>query len=188
MDAHDARPLHAATPRSLGFVVPLTLSLLAASFLVGCGYTVGNGFSEEIRSVHVLVFKSDTNRRGLEYQLTEAVQKELQNRTHFRLAKPPEADTELRGRIVDVRKAVLGESAFDDPRSLQMTLAVEVSWVNLRNGQILSQQRVPIAPDLIQLLATGDFAPEVGQSLATATQESTRAMARSIVDMMEAPW
>jgi hypothetical protein len=38
------------------------------------------------------------------------------------------------------------------------------------------------------LFATGNFAPEVGQSLTTATQQAIDAMARQIVDLMEAPW
>jgi hypothetical protein len=162
----------------------------AASMMLlgGCGYMVGSGFREEVRSVHVPIFTSDASRRGLEYQLTEAVHKQIQNRSHYRLAKPPYADTELKGRIVDVRKTVLGETKQDDPRELQLTYAVEVTWVDLRNGKVLAEQRVPITPDLVHLLTTSSFAPEIGQSMATGNQSAVQQMARRIVDSMEAPW
>ncbi len=182
-------PLVAATLRPLlrgaGVVV---LAAVAVLPLAGCGYMVGNGFRQEIRSVHVPVFTNDSRRRGLEFQLTDAVHKEIQNRSHYRLAKPPEADTELKGRIVDVRKSVLGETRQDDPRELQITFAVEVTWVDLRNGRVLAEQRVPISPDLVHLLSNSSFAPEVGQSLATAYQTAISQMARKVVDSMEAPW
>lgn len=166
--------------------------LLAASFvpvlLSGCGYMVGSPHQAEIRSVHVPTFTSDSFRRGVEIQLTEAVQKEIQNRTPFRLVKEPYADTRLTGHITEVRKKRLGETGFDDPRELQLHYSVEATWEDLRTGQILSQQRIPIAPDTVHLLSTADFAPEVGQSLATGTQDAVNRMARQIVDMMETPW
>ncbi len=41
---------------------------------------------------------------------------------------------------------------------------------------------------MTRLFSSGEFAPELGQSLATANQEAIGKMARQIVDMMEAPW
>jgi hypothetical protein len=156
--------------------------------LSGCGYTVGNGFSPDIKSVSVPIFENDTQRRGLEYQLTEAIQKEIQNRTPFRLTKGERADTELSGRIVQVRKDVLGEDAQDDPRQLQLSIMVRVTWKNLRTNEILAQQEVPVAPEAIPLQAQAGFAPELGQSQATATQTAVNQLAKHIVNLMEVPW
>lgn len=156
--------------------------------LPGCGYTVGRSYSPELRTVSVPVFENATFRRGIEFQLTEAVQKEITRRTPYRLARGPQADTRLTGKIVDVRKDVLGETAQDDPRELQVTYLVRVSWEDLRNGQLLAQQEVPIAPADVPLVGQAEMAPEVGQSLATATQDAVDRLARRIVDMMEIPW
>lgn len=166
----------------------LAIGLVSVLTGSGCGYTLGSPHQAAIRSVHVPTFTSDSYRRGVEFQLTEAVQKEIQNRTPFRLAKEPYADTRLTGHIIEVRKKKLGETGFDDPRELQLQYSVEVTWEDLRTGQILSQQRIPIAPDVVRLLSTADFAPEVGQSLATGTNDAVIRMARQIVDMMETPW
>ncbi len=149
---------------------------------------VCKAYDPGVRTVHIPTFTSDSFRRGIEFQLTEAVQKEIQKQTPFRLAKEPYADTRLTGKIVEIRKRVLGESSFDDPRELQFSLAVEVRWEDLRSGDILMQQMYPISQDAVHLDSTGDFAPEVGQSLATATQRTVDDLARQIVQMMEVPW
>ncbi len=158
------------------------------ALLTGCGYIVGNGFGPEIRTVSVPIFQNDTFRRNIEFQLTEAVQKEIQNRTPFRLVKGDQADTQLEGHIVQVRKDVLGETKFDDPRELQFTIMARVTWKDMRTGQILATEELPISPEAIPVIGQAEFAPEVGHSLATATQDSVNRLARRIVNMMEAPW
>ena len=101
--------------------------IVVAISLSGCGYTVGNNFPRDIKTVSVPIFENQTNRRGIEFQLTEAVQKEITKRSHFKLARGMDADTRLTGKIVGFRKDVLGENAFDDPRELQVTLMVKVT-------------------------------------------------------------
>jgi hypothetical protein len=158
--------------------------LLAA----GCGYMVGNSYAPEISTVHVPTFTSDSFRRGFELQLTEAVQKQIQDRTPYKLAKPPEADTRLVGRIISVDKRVENQNRYDDPRELELAIAVEVRWEDARTGQILSMTEIPVDPQAAHLVSQTSFAPEAGQSLATATQQAVDQLARQIVGMMEAPW
>lgn len=157
------------------------------SGLTGCGYMVGGGFDPQVRSVEVPIFETKSFRRGIEVQLTEAVQKQIQLRTPFRVVKC-DADTRLSGRVIDLRKSVLGETLQDDAREVQVNLVVEVLWEDLRAGRILAEQQVPIGPELLALRSQADFAPEVGQSLATATQQSINQLARQIVNLMETPW
>lgn len=164
-------------------ILALTLALLTA----GCGYRMGHGFEPEIHSIYVPTFTSQSDRRGLEFQLTEAVLKEIQIRTPFRIVEEPAADTQLIGKIVSTRKRVLGETRNDDPRELQMTLAVQVRWENLKTHEVLAEKSMPLNESDVQLLQRSEFAPEVGQSLATAYQQLVDRMARDIVDMMEQP-
>lgn len=163
-------------------------SALLVICVTGCGYRVGGNFQPDVRTVHVPIFESFANRRGLEYRLTEAVQREIKTRTPFQLAKEPHAQTRLTGRIVELNKAVLGETLQDDPRQLQLRLAVEVTWEDLQTGRVLAQQQIPLAPSIRQLVANGEFAPEVGQSMATGTQQAIEELATQIVDLMEVPW
>ena len=171
----------------LFFGSAVLLTLIAITALSGCGYMVGSANDPQIRTVEVPVFETNSFRRGIELQLTEAVQKQIQLRTPFRVVTDG-GDTRLTGRIIDVRKSVLGETQFDDPRELQINLALEVVWEDLRAGRVLSQEQIPLTPELSALRAQSEFAPEVGQSLATAMQQAVNRLARQVVDRMEAPW
>ena len=86
------------------------------------------------------------------------------------------------------RKSKLSESAFDDPRQLQLSLLVMVTWEDLRTGEILNQQEIALPPEAIALTSNARFAPEVGQSLASANQQLVDRVARDIVNKMEMPW
>ncbi len=167
------------------FVLSMLLGLIAVP---GCGYTVGAPYGPEIRTVHVPTFATTSFRRGWEQELTESVQKEIQTRTPFRLAKEPFADTRLTGRIVDIKKSVLGENQYDDPRQLQISLAIEVTWEDLRSRQILAQGMIPINSETLNVVSQSEFAPETGQSLATAKHDVFKKLAADVVDMMEEPW
>lgn len=168
-------------------VVVSSLALLMFSSIGGCGYTVGGPYRQDIRTIHVPIFQSSGFRRDVEFQLTEAVHKEIQKQTHFLLVKGSEADTRLTGQIVQISKPLLGESAFDDARELQYTMAVQVTWKDLRTGRE-ENQSLPIDADVVHLLSTSDFAPELGPSQATARQRAVESLARQIVRMMQYPW
>jgi hypothetical protein len=154
----------------------------------GCGYMIGPAHDPQLCTIAVPIFRNETFRRHLEYPLTEAVQKEIQKRTAMRIVHGSEAQTRLTGTIVDVDKTVLGENRFDDPRELQLGMTVRVKWEDIRNGRVISQQDVLLDANTVSLFTQSDFAPEVGHSLATATQDSIEQTARRIVDMMDAPW
>jgi hypothetical protein len=172
--------------RFAGFGLTILFATLPA--LPGCGYLVGPSHDLQVTTVEVPTFENNTFRRGLEQPLTEAVQKEIQKRTVMRLVRGPGAQTRLKGRIVDVRKNVLGENRFDDGRELQLSLVVEATWEDLRTGQVISQQSIPVDTNTVSLYSQADFAPEVGHSMATAVQQAVQQTARRIVDMMDAPW
>jgi hypothetical protein len=155
--------------------------------IAGCGYNLGAPYNPEVRTVHVPIFRSDSRRRGYEYQLTEAVQTKIKSRTPFRVVKEEDADTRLLGKITSVEKRMLGISGGGDARELQTDVAVEITWEDLRSGEVMQLGRVP-APEIVKLQAQGDFAPEVGQSLATADREAIERLATRIVEMMEEPW
>src|SRR5579871_5749871 len=124
------------SPPSGGWCVDRRTALAMAASLfslpfAGCGYTVGNGFQSEVRSVHVSIFQSKSFRRNIEYQLTEAVIKQIQLRTPFKVTSEEDADTRLIGKINDVRKSVLGKNQYDDARELNVTFIVDVTWEDM---------------------------------------------------------
>ena len=164
------------------------LVCIALLALAGCGYTLGTPTVQNVRTVHVPVFKSNSFRRNLDFLLTEAVQREIRTRTPYRLDEAATADTILNGRIVEIRKSPLSETRFDDPRELQLMVGAEVTWIDRRSGQVLQQQTFTLDSALTQNASAVSFAPEVGHSLATAQQEAATRLAARIVDVMEMPW
>ena len=161
------------------------------ALLVGCaGYQVGPQglYPGHIRTVHVPVFQSDSFRRGLGELLTEAVVKEIERRTPYKVVGPTAADSVLQGHILAEDKSVLAENQFDEPRQLEAELRVEITWIDSAGGAVLGCATVPVAPLAAQLTQTSTFIPEGGQSIATAHQEAIRDLARDIVNQMQAWW
>ncbi len=119
------------------------IAVLAAS---GCGYTIGNQFQHTVQTVYVPIATCADFRRGTEFQLTEAVQKQIQTRTPFRLAKDEAADTKLTMKIKSIRKTVLGTTAQNDARELQVQYAVEVTWRTSARAAFWPRTRSPSNP------------------------------------------
>ncbi|ASV73155.1 hypothetical protein THTE_0553 [Thermogutta terrifontis] len=172
----------------------LVLALVGISLLVvgGCaGYQVGNVqlYRPDIQTVYVPMFQSASLRPGLGERLTEAVIKEIELRTPYKVVGSPEqADSILTGRIVSETKRTVVENPYDDPREIATRFQVEVQWIDNRGRSLTAEETIPVPPELTSVVAEATFVPEVGQSLATAQQAAIQRLASQIVGMMENPW
>jgi len=169
------------------------LALAAAWMLAltGCaGLHVGQQslYRPEIRTIYVPVFESESFRPNLGERLTEAVVKEIELKTPYKVVHNPNADSVLRGRIVLENKRVQAENAFDEPRSIGTDLEVEVNWYDRQGGLILRNASFSYSPVAFSVTQSANLIPEAGQSLATAHQQSIAALAKQIVEQMEVPW
>jgi hypothetical protein len=138
--------------------------------------------------VYVPMFESDSFRRYLGEWLTEAVMKEIEAKTDYKVVSDPNADSVLSGRIIGETKRVLIYARTGDPRELQKELRVMVSWVDRRGRVLRESPPIPLPSELTDVTGTGNFVPEIGQSGATAQQEAIQQVARQIVGLMENPW
>src|SRR5207244_7174952 len=110
----------------LSFLVPVMLALLG-----GCaGYRAGTAslYPPDIHTVYVPVFESDSFRRYLGERLTEAVVKEIELKTPYKVVNSPQADSILYGRLVNDTKRVIVENRFDQPRETEVNMIVQVGW------------------------------------------------------------
>jgi hypothetical protein len=133
------------------------------------------------------MFESESFRRYLGERLTEAVCKQIETDTPFKVVNSPNADSVLSGRIVSDTKRVIVETPNDDPRDTEVNLQVLVTWAN-RKGQLIGEAAIPLPPATIDIGARSDIVPEFGRSLATEQQVAIDKLARQIVGLMEAPW
>jgi hypothetical protein len=160
-------------------------TVLLLTSLCGCawdghfnifGYTTRPNYDEQIKTVRVTIFKNQTFIRGLEYQLTQAVIRELQWKTPFRVVSDGcVADTELVGNIVSRNKNPVLMDPFNQVREVEHTIGVEIVWRDLRPGhvgEILSKplaQALPPPPVLPPLPGNVDPTriPQIAPSLET---------------------
>jgi hypothetical protein len=173
-------------------VSPLSIVCIAwAVAAAGCApYRIGTHslYSCDIRTVYVPVFESNSFRRGLGERLTEAVQKEIERRTPYKVVGSPNADSILTGRILTEIKGVSVEVSTDEPRELQYYFTLQLDWKDKDGVELQPMQPVPVPMSLVTVFNSNAFYPELGQSITTAEQETIDQLARQIVGFMEAPW
>jgi hypothetical protein len=165
------------------------LLLLACS---GCaGWQIGSRslYRPDIRTVYVPPVDSASFRRNLGERLTEAIVREIEQTSSFKVVADPNADSILRCSIITDSKTVINETRFDDPRDLDLNFFVQVSWTD-RRGDLIGGQpsNVPLPPIVVNVGQSANFVPEGGQSLSTAQIEAFQKIAKQIVGMMEQPW
>jgi len=170
------------------------------------GYTTKPNYDPNIHTIHVPIFENnvqgDSITRGIEFQLTEAVVREINLKTPYRVVSPREpADTELKGTIVNYTKTIINRNQLNEIREAENALTVELVWRDLRTGEILSRPRrltpppplppdaaPPLPPPPVQVISLANFIPEIGQSGTSARKVAIDRMAVQIVSMMETPW
>jgi hypothetical protein len=165
--------------------------LLLVSVAAGCsGYQVGarSLYAPHVRTVYVPVFESNSFRRNLGERLTEAVMKEIEAKTPYKVVGTPDADSTLSGRITTDTRRVVVEDRYDNPREAETRLQVAVRWTDCRGDLIRQGQSIPLPPDIVAVNSTAPLFPELGQSVATSQQQAIQRVAEQIVSMMETPW
>ncbi len=169
----------------------VTIAIAGALLLSGCaGYRIGNGtlYAPDIRTVYVPMFESESFRRNLGEWLTEAVVKEIELKTPYKVVSTRAADSILSGRILGETKRVIVRDPYDEPRQFETNFQVEVTWVD-RQGQLLRESTaIPLPPAVAEIGQAAASVPEVGQSVATAQQQAIARLAEQIVALMETPW
>jgi hypothetical protein len=175
-------------PKKNAFGLAL-LSLLAG--LGGCaGYQLGNQslYPTDIQTVRVPIFQSSSFRRELGEMLTEAVVKEIEKRTPYKVVRDANADSVLIGRITSETKHLLVETLNGDSREVEIDLVVNVRWVGRRGEVIRQGPPMKMPADAVDVNAASHITPEYGQSMGTAQLQAVQTLAERIVNLMQTPW
>jgi Lipopolysaccharide-assembly len=159
------------------------MTMVVAVVVGGCGYSVRAPFDKNVKTVFVPVFRTQSYRRDLNLNLTEMVQKEIMQRSPYKVVGHPEgADTVLEGTINFADKNLVVENPFNLPRELNATVNVAVKWMH--NPPSDAEKAKP--PTIVS--ETVNFVPEVGETALTGFYRVNQRLAAQIVDMMEQPW
>jgi RNase P/RNase MRP subunit p29 len=161
----------------------------------GCAtYRFGNAslYAANVRTIYVPMFESDSYRTtpsvDIGERLTEAVCKEIEKRTPFKVVgSEAAADSVLTGRVVADTKRMVVESPTDQSRMVEMNYQVLVTWAD-RGGSVIATGDVPLPAATVDVGQAAALVPEFGRSVASTQQEAIERMAQQIVGLMEEPW
>jgi hypothetical protein len=140
---------------------------LAALLVAGCGwdgnftilgYTTRPNYDTRYKTVRVRIFRNPTFWSvvpvpGLEEQLTQALVREIELKTPYKVVSG-DADTEVVGNIKSFSKSnVLNYNQMFEQRETETILVADVLWRDLRTGQFLTlpprTPGVPLPPDAL---------------------------------------
>lgn len=170
---------------------PLLAALaLATASLAGCaadptqGYAFTSSHDATVRTVAVPIFANPTFAHGLEVELTDAIIKEIQAKTPWRVV--PEgggANTTLSGTLADSRLRRLSTGPFTGmAQELSVELSVDFDWKDARTGKTIVSRRNFVASEAFVPASPANERLEKGQHAAI------QRMARDIVAEMRSNW
>lgn len=147
------------------------------------GYVWSSTYAADIHSVHVPIFQNSTFSRGIEIELTDAIIKEIQSKTPWRVVPADAASTTLTGAITDsrLRSLSLGrDSGLVQEQAVELT--VQFEFKDNRTGKVLVARR--------NFAASDAFVPAQGlnERLETGQHGAIAKLARDIVAELRSSW
>jgi hypothetical protein len=157
--------------------------------LLGCasdptsGYTALSAFPSEVTSVSVPIFENSTYDRQVEFDLADALVKEIEATTPYKVMSSRRASTSLTGRITRVEREQISKS----PRTglgeeTVLSVTVDFVWRDLRTGKVLVERKNFVTHALFTPSRPNSEPEELGRF--SVVQQ----LARDIVDQMRGDW
>jgi hypothetical protein len=170
---------------SLSSRVGLWLCLFCLG-LSGCegmfGYSNESLFPENVNSVCLKMFDNQSFRRGVEYDLSNALSKRIEVDTPYKIiSNVDRADTVLSGQIVSISEIALSaDREIGSVLEKEVELRAIVDWKNLKTGQLLIDHQ--------EVLASASYSPYQMQDFKYASSVAANNLAQKIVELMERRW
>ena len=169
---------------SLGPRTPqVILALVGVLGALGCGYSHQELFPPEYETVAVPIFQNRSFYRDVETDLTEALIKQIELRTPYKVVAPARADTVIEGTIVSITQRLLSRGRGTGlPQELEVLIEVNLHWKDLRTGDLIRHRE--------GFASVGRYIPRppLLEPFQVAQHEAVQRLAREIVDLMEADW
>jgi hypothetical protein len=167
------------------------LSIFLVLALTGCGSHSGGDnaglhwsstYRQDIHSVAVPIFTTRDYHRGVEFQLTDALVRKIEEFTPYKVEPRERADTILEGEIVSISTNTLQLDPYTaTPQEEQYSIIVNFTWKDLHTGKILMTRQ--------GFQQTSSYYPTLGEGQAWVGSENTvDRLALGIVHEMEGAW
>jgi hypothetical protein len=160
----------------------MTYALVTVAGCEGGGYSNTSLYPEAVGTVYVEMFDNQSFRRGVEYELTDALAKRIEAQTPYKIVTSRDrADTVISGQIVQANESVLTtERQIGRALEKNVELRAVVSWKNLRTGELLIDNRT--------VSASASYSEWQNQGFAYGSALAANSLAERIVELMEAGW
>ncbi|MBN2182050.1 MAG: hypothetical protein JW715_09050 [Sedimentisphaerales bacterium] len=170
------------------FAAPALLSccVCLSSILCGCaafsGYSNESLYPDNVNSVCLKMFDNQTFRRGIEYELSDALSKRIEAETPYKIiSDQSRADTIISGQILSIWEfAISTERETGRILEKEVEIKAVVNWKNLNTGELLIDNQTVSSSATYSEYQMQDF--KYGSSLAA------NKMAVKIVELMEKKW
>ena len=158
----------------------VTLALLTS----GCGYRpAGRGelYREDVQTVSIPIVGNRTFSRSDSAQLTNALVRQIEERTPYRVASQTRADTILEVTITDIRRSTGARNRGTGLPEQQLYIVTStVSWKDLRSGEVLLRRE--------NFEQTAVLYPTLGETDFIASQDAAERLAKGIVEELAGDW
>ena len=146
------------------------------------GYSNESLYSDEVCSVYVEMFENSTFRRGIEYELTDALAKRIESQTPYKIISDRDAaDTLMTGQLVSMGQSVANlDKKTGRALEKKVELTAIVSWKNLKTGELIL--------DRMRVVGSADYSVWQNQSVEYAATVAANTLAERIVELMEVEW
>jgi hypothetical protein len=176
------RKYHRET-RKASFVLFFCVTIASLVGFYGCaGYSNKSLFPEDVSSVYVEMFDNRSFRRGVEYELTDALAKRIETETPYKIISDrSRADTIISGQIVSVNESWLStERQTGRPLEKEVELQAVVNWKNLKTGELLLNNQ--------SVSASASYSEWQQQGFLYGSTLAANNLAQRIVELMEKKW
>ena len=160
-----------------------TVIFLVLGALGGCGYSTTQLFPKKFESVAIAIFHNNTFYRSLEFDLTEAIVKQIELETPYAIVPRGTAQTLLEGTIVKAQQHRLSRQRVGGvPQELEFQLVVDFQWKDLQTGKLIRDRK--------GLMRVGRYIPTapLREPLAVAQHQASQSMAEAVISVMRADW
>jgi len=173
----------------IGRHLPCAAGLSAVLTVAGCasdptqGYAFASPFPDGIKTVAVNVFENETHDRDVEFEFADALIKEIEARTPYKVTATKRADTILTGRVRSVERDQLSKSRVTGlSEEVMLGVTIDLNWRDRRTGESLLELR--------SFTATSLFVPSrpTGEPIELAEFGAVQRLARDVVSQMQADW
>jgi len=150
--------------------------------LAGCrGYSNSWLHRQDVDTVYVEMFDTDSFRRGYEFKLTDAICKRIEAQTPYKIVSDRSVADTILGGSMSVGVGVLaGERWTGRPLENEALISVTVTWKNLKTGQVLVDNET--------VYGSTSYSPQMGQTVDYSVNQAVNKAAQKVVELMEQPW